>query len=82
MFQKWKQTKCRSSHQRCFIKEYVLKTSVKFTEKHLRQSFFFNKVADFKKETLAQVFSCEFWEIFKNTFFTEHLRKTTPVNRL
>ena len=22
-----------------------------------------------KKETLAQVFSCEFWDIFKNTFF-------------
>ena len=25
-----------------------------------------------KKETLAQVFSCKFCEIFKNTFFTEH----------
>ena len=24
-----------------------------------------------KKEALAQVFSCEFCEIFKNTFFTE-----------
>ena len=24
-----------------------------------------------KKETLAQVFLCEFCEIFKNTFFTE-----------
>ena len=22
-----------------------------------------------KKETLAQMFSCEFWDIFKNTFF-------------
>ena len=30
-----------------------------------------------KKETLAQVFSCEFCEISKNTFFTEHLRMTT-----
>ena len=29
-----------------------------------------------KKETLAQVFSCEFCEISKNTFFTEHLRMT------
>ena len=29
-----------------------------------------------KKETLAQVFFCEFCEIFKNTFFTEHLRTT------
>ena len=25
--------------------------------------------ADFKKEALAQVFSCEFSEIFKNIFF-------------
>ena len=27
-----------------------------------------------KKKTLAQVFSCEFCEIFKNTFFIEHYR--------
>ena len=32
------------------------------------QSLFFNKVADLKKETLAQVFSCEFCEISKNIF--------------
>ena len=43
----------------------------------------FNTVAGFrpetlfKKETLAQVLSCNFCEIFKNTFFTEHLRKTS-----
>ena len=29
-----------------------------------------------KEETLTQVFSCEFCEIFKNTFFTEHLWAT------
>ena len=29
-----------------------------------------------KKETLAQVFSCEFCEIFRKTYFTEHLRTT------
>ena len=29
-----------------------------------------------KKETLAQVFSCEFCEIFKNTIFIEHLQTT------
>ena len=29
-----------------------------------------------KKETLAQVFSCELCEISRNTFFTEHLRTT------
>ena len=27
-----------------------------------------------KKETIAQVFFCDFCEIFKNTFFTDHLR--------
>ena len=32
-----------------------------------------------KKEALAQVFSCEFCEIFKNTFFTEHLWTTVSM---
>ena len=47
----------------------------KLRKGHLRQSLFFNNVlTDFiaglsKKET----FSCEFCEIFKNTFFTEYL---------
>ena len=29
------------------------------------------------KETPAQVFFCEFYKVFKNTFFTEHLPATT-----
>ena len=29
-----------------------------------------------KREALAKVFSCEFCEIFKNTFFTEHVWAT------
>ena len=32
-----------------------------------------------KKETLAQVFSCEFCWISKNTFFTKHLRTTASI---
>ena len=32
----------------------------------------------FKKEALAQVLSCEFCEISKNTFFREHLWTTAP----
>ena len=32
-----------------------------------------------KQEALAQVFSCEFCKISKNTFFTEHLWKTASV---
>ena len=52
----------------------------KFIEKHQRQSLFFNKVAGqackfIKRETLTQVFFCEFCEIFKNTYF----HKAFPV---
>ena len=59
--------------QRCSVKKGVLRNFAKFTGKHLCQSLFFNKVADLacnfiKKETLAQVFSCEFYKISKNTF--------------
>ena len=34
-----------------------------------------------KKETLSQVFSCEFCEISKNTFFTEHLCAVTTYDK-
>ena len=60
-----------------FCKKGVLRNFAKFTGKHLCQSLFFNKVAGacnfIKKETPAQVFSCAFCEISKNTFSTEHL---------
>ena len=55
-----------------YIKGCSLKKITKFTRKQLCQSLYFNKF----KETLPQVFSCEFCEIFKNTFFTEHLQMT------
>ena len=32
-----------------------------------------------KEETPTPVFSCEFFEIFKKIFFTEHLRATVSV---
>ena len=61
------------------MKKGVLENIAKFIGKHLCQSLFFNKVeglrpATLLKKRLAQVFSCEFCEFFKNTFFTEHLR--------
>ena len=44
----------------------------KILRKNLCQSLLFNKVAGLiKKETLAQVFSCEFCEICKSTIFIE-----------
>ena len=54
-----------------FCEKSVPRNFAKFIGKHLCQNIFFNKVA--KKETLAQVSSCEFCEISKNTIFTEHL---------
>ena len=45
-------------------KKGVLRNFTKSTGKHLCQS--------------ARVFSCEFCEISKNTFFTEHLWTTAP----
>ena len=62
-----------------FFEKRCLKNFAKFTGKHLCQSLFFNKVAEtcnvIKKEALAQVFSCIFCEISKNTFFY----RTSPV---
>ena len=62
-----------------FCKLCVLKNFVKFTGKQLCQSLLFNKVAGLRpvtllKKRLWQMFSCEFREIFRNTFFIEHLR--------
>ena len=69
-----------SSRPDVFCKKGVLRNFAKITGKQLCQSLCFNKVADqacnfIKIETLAQVFSCEFCEIFKNNFFY----KTRPV---
>ena len=66
----------RSSHQRCSLRKGVPRNFAKFTGKHLCLRLFFNKVAGLrhqacnfvKKESLAQVFFCQFCEISKNTF--------------
>ena len=54
-----------SSRPEVLCKKGVLRNFTKFTGKHLCQSLFFNKVAGLRP--LAQVFSCEFYEISKNT---------------
>ena len=38
-----------------------------------RASYLINFI---KNESLAQVFSCEFYAIYNDTFFTEHLQAT------
>ena len=70
---------CRRSHGICSIKNGVLKNFRKF--KSVSESLFEFRCRPesgnfIKKEILAQVFSSEFCEIFKNTCFTEHLRET------
>ena len=57
----------------CSVGKGVLRDLEKFTGKHLC----FNACNFIKKEAMAQVFSCEFCQISKNTFFTEHLWATT-----
>ena len=62
----------RSRHWRSSVRKGVLRNFAKFTEKHLCQSIFFKCRCSFiKKGTLVQVFSCEFYEISKDTFFTK-----------
>ena len=62
--------KVRSNRRRCSVRKGVLRNFAKLTGKHLCQSLFLDKVA---KEDLAQLFSCEFYEISKKTFITKHL---------
>ena len=66
----------RYSRPGVFCKKGVLRNFAKFIGKHLCQNLVFNNVAGLrpeacnfiKKETLVQVFSCEFCEISRNTF--------------
>ena len=59
---------------RCYVwspAKVVPEVFLKISENSLKNTcsrVFFNKVAAFE-ETLAQVFSCEFCKIFKNTSF-------------
>ena len=74
----------RSSRFKVFWKKGVLRNFTKFTGRHMCQDLFFSKKESLglrpqacsfiKKESLAEVFFCEFCENSKNTFFTEHLK--------
>ena len=71
-FQRLDSNFTRGNHRKCSMKKGVLKNYAIFTGKHPCQSFFLS--CNFiKNETLIQRYSCEFCEIFKNTFFTELL---------
>ena len=76
------------SHRRCSVKKGVLRKFAKFTGKTCARGSFliklqalgFSPATLLKKESVTRLLSCEFYEISKNTFFTEHLRTTASVN--
>ena len=47
----------------------LAKYTGKIPERHPSDMLLF-----YSKGTLSQVLSCEFWVIFRNTYFAEHLR--------
>ena len=63
-----------------FCKKGVLRNFAKFTRKHLRQSIFFNKVADLRPATLLKkrlwhrCFPADFAKFLRTSFLTEHRR--------
>ena len=79
---------CRSSHWRSYLKRNILKIFKIHRTTPASKSFFkkvacasgslLNKVEGLR-QTLVQVFTYEFCEIFKYTFFTEKLRVTASV---
>ena len=68
-----------SSHPKVFCKKDVLRNSAKFTEKHLCQSLFFNKVAGLRPPTLLKkrlqhrCFPVNFVNFLRKPFYIEHL---------
>ena len=68
----------KSSRPKVYCKKNVLKNLPKFTRKHMCRSLFLispEACSVIKKETSTQVFSYEFWQIFKS----HHFYRTTPV---
>ena len=62
----------KSSHGRCSVKKGAFKNFANFTENRLYWSLFSIKLQALR----TQVFSYKICEIFKYTFFDEHLRTT------
>ena len=59
------------SYRSCFVRKGVFRNFAKFTGKNTYQSL--RPATLFKKETLAQVLSCESCKTSTNTFLKEHL---------
>ena len=73
-------SKGRSSRPEMFCKNGVIKNLTKFTGKHIWHSLFliiFSQL--YQKRDSAQLFSCEFCEIFKNSFFQRRRTQRKPI---
>ena len=62
----------RSIHQRCSVKKRCEKFCNIYRKPPVLEFLYQN-------ETLTQVFSCEYCEVFKDTCYEEHLRTATSV---
>ena len=80
--EEWNELISRSSCPEVFYRKGVFRNFAIFTGKHLCKGLFFNTVAGLKKETLGQVFSCEFCKISGNTFFYRTLLEATSGYQL
>ena len=58
-----------------FVFKFWIIFALVMTVKDNRFAQVFSACNFIQKETLAQMFSCKFCEISKNTFFEQHLRK-------
>ena len=71
-------TTIRTGRPEVLCKKIVFKNFAIFTGKHLCWSLFLIKLQTsglqlYQKEIPTQVFSCEICELFKNTYFEQHL---------
>ena len=66
--------------RRCSIKKVFLEIWQNSQENNCPRESFLIKLQAIKKDSLAQVFSCGFCEISKDTFFIEHLRWLPLIN--
>ena len=75
--EKLRLSRFRSCHRRCSVKKVLLEILQNSQEYTWATDYLQPQACNFiKKESLTQVFCCEFWEISKNNFFIEHLRTT------
>ena len=74
---KYRKTYCRSSRPEVFCKKVSLKNFTKFTRRYLWNKLKINFKMNLTIDSSTVMFSCQSYEIFKSTYFLEHLR-TSP----